>query len=115
MTPEIYTRGRQGVAAVCGLALVLMYQGGNITPICGLIWGPNCGTELRNAAAPLPRTPMKSQISAQLPASLLLSLLLGSAVHAQTATPPAPQYPALPSETPAEFKNPAPGFNYVKR
>jgi putative CocE/NonD family hydrolase len=58
---------------------------------------------------------MKSQISAQLPASLLLSLLLGSAVHAQTATPPAPQYPALPSETPAEFKDPAPGFNYVKR
>jgi putative CocE/NonD family hydrolase len=58
---------------------------------------------------------MKSQISAQLPAALLLPFLLGGVVHAQTATPPAPQYPALPSETPAEFKDPAPGFNYVKR
>jgi len=54
---------------------------------------------------------MKSPLSAP----LLVSILLGGLAHAQTTTPPAPQYPALPSETPAEFKDPAPGFNYVKR
>jgi putative CocE/NonD family hydrolase len=53
---------------------------------------------------------MKSPLAAP----LLVSLFLAGLAHAQT-TPPAPQYPALPSETPAEFNGPTPGFNYVKR
>jgi putative CocE/NonD family hydrolase len=41
----------------------------------------------------------------------LAALALGGAAGAQTA----PKYPALPSETPAEFMAPSAGFNYVKR
>ena len=43
-------------------------------------------------------------------APLLSALALAGVCHAQTA----PQYPGLPSETPAEFKAPDAGFNYVK-
>jgi putative CocE/NonD family hydrolase len=45
---------------------------------------------------------------------LLAALALAGLAHAQVA-PPAPQYPALPSETPIEFTAPNAGFNYVKR
>ncbi|WP_296947081.1 CocE/NonD family hydrolase [uncultured Massilia sp.] len=41
----------------------------------------------------------------------LSALSFPGLAHAQTA----PQYPALPSETPAEFQAPTAGFNYVKR
>jgi len=55
---------------------------------------------------------MKSSLAAP----LLVSLCLAGLARAQTAPPqPQPQYPALPSETPAEFNAPTPGFNYVKR
>ena len=53
---------------------------------------------------------MKSPLAAPLFAALCLAGL----AQAQSITP-APQYPALPSETPAEFTSPTPGFNYVKR
>src|SRR5689334_7058626 len=46
------------------------------------------------------------------------ALAFASLAHAQQSQPaatPAPQYPALPSETPAEFAAPTAGFNYVKR
>jgi putative CocE/NonD family hydrolase len=43
-------------------------------------------------------------------APLIGALALAGFARAQTA----PQYPALPSETPAEFKAPDAGFNYVK-
>jgi putative CocE/NonD family hydrolase len=47
------------------------------------------------------------------PAALApIALALASLAHAQTAQP---QYPALPSETPAEFTGPTADFNYVKR
>ena len=39
------------------------------------------------------------------------ALALANFVHAQSA----PQYPALPSETPAEFTAPTSGFNYARR
>src|SRR5690349_649902 len=61
------------------------------------------------------RTPMKSP-STRL--AMACALAFASLAHAQTAPQapaPAPQYPALPSETPAEFKAPTEGFNYVKR
>ncbi|MGZ5200341.1 MAG: CocE/NonD family hydrolase [Telluria sp.] len=45
-------------------------------------------------------------------APLAGAILLASLAHAQEAKP---QYPALPSETPAEFVAPTAGFNYVKR
>ncbi|KGF79305.1 glutaryl-7-ACA acylase [Massilia sp. JS1662] len=44
-------------------------------------------------------------------APLIGALALAGYVHAQTA----PQYAELPSETPAEFRAPDAGFNYVKR
>jgi putative CocE/NonD family hydrolase len=44
-------------------------------------------------------------------APLAGALLLAGLSHAQTA----PLYPALPSETPAEFTGPTSSFNYVKR
>jgi putative CocE/NonD family hydrolase len=44
--------------------------------------------------------------------ALVVALALAGRVHAQT-TPP--QYPALPSETPAEYVGPTADFNYVKR
>jgi hypothetical protein len=44
-------------------------------------------------------------------APLVSALALAGLAHAQSA----PQYPALPSETPAEFAAPNAGFNYVKR
>jgi putative CocE/NonD family hydrolase len=44
--------------------------------------------------------------------ALVVALALAGRVHAQT-TPP--QYPALPSETPAEYAGPTADFNYVKR
>ena len=47
-------------------------------------------------------------------APLLGALALAGFAHAQPA-PQAPQYPALPSETPAEFTAPTQDFNYVKR
>jgi uncharacterized protein len=53
---------------------------------------------------------MKSTIARLAP--LAGAILLASVAHAQQA---APQYPALPSETPHEFNAPTPGFNYVKR
>jgi putative CocE/NonD family hydrolase len=52
---------------------------------------------------------MTSPLSRLACASAMLAL--AGFAHAQTA----PQYPALPSETPAEFTAPTPGFNYVKR
>jgi putative CocE/NonD family hydrolase len=56
-------------------------------------------------------------MKASLAASLLASILLAgssSLTQAQTAAQGS-QYPALPSETPADFNAPTPGFNYVKR
>ena len=47
-------------------------------------------------------------------APLLGALALAGLAHAQSA-PQVPQYPALPSETPAEFTAPTQDFNYVKR
>jgi len=47
-------------------------------------------------------------------APLLGALALAGFAHAQPA-PQVPQYPALPSETPAEFTAPTQDFNYVKR
>ena len=44
-------------------------------------------------------------------APLIGALALAGYAHAQTA----PQYAGLPSETPAEFRAPDAGFNYVKR
>ncbi|MCS0614123.1 CocE/NonD family hydrolase [Massilia kyonggiensis] len=44
-------------------------------------------------------------------APLIGALALAGYAHAQTA----PQYAELPSETPAEFRAPDAGFNYVKR
>jgi putative CocE/NonD family hydrolase len=40
---------------------------------------------------------------------------LAQAQNAQPQQTPAAQYPALPSETPAEFNAPTAGFNYTKR
>jgi len=51
-------------------------------------------------------------------AAVLCALACAGLAQAQTQTQPAapsPQYPALPSETPAEFNAPTVGFNYVKR
>ncbi len=48
--------------------------------------------------------------------ALACALAFAGLARAQTAAPtPPPQYPALPSETPAEFAAPTAGFNYVKR
>ncbi|MDB5754657.1 MAG: glutaryl-7-ACA acylase [Massilia sp.] len=55
---------------------------------------------------------MKSSVS------LAFALALAGFAHAQTAPAPAPTpalYPALPSETPAEFAPVTTSFNYVKR
>lgn len=49
-----------------------------------------------------------------LAAPLFVALCAAGLAHAQTA-PQAPQYPALPSETPAEFTSPTAGFNYTRR
>jgi putative CocE/NonD family hydrolase len=46
--------------------------------------------------------------------AVLCALACAGLAQAQS-TVPAPQYPALPSETPAEFKAPTAGFNYTKR
>jgi uncharacterized protein len=48
-------------------------------------------------------------------AGAALSIALSAALSADVAGQTAPQYPALPSETPAEFAAPTPGYNYVKR
>jgi uncharacterized protein len=48
-------------------------------------------------------------------APLSATLLLMSRVDAQTPQRPAPQYPALPSETPATFEPVTDTFDYVKR
>jgi putative CocE/NonD family hydrolase len=56
--------------------------------------------------------------SASIRLALACSLACAGIAHAQTQTAaqaPAPQYPALPSETPAEFSAPTAGFNYTKR
>jgi putative CocE/NonD family hydrolase len=55
-------------------------------------------------------TPIPVRLAPRL-VSLLGALALAGLAHAQSA----PQYPALPSETPAEFTPPNAGFNYVKR
>jgi putative CocE/NonD family hydrolase len=50
--------------------------------------------------------------------ALACALAFASLAQAQNAQPqqtPAAQYPALPSETPAEFNAPTAGFNYTKR
>jgi len=47
-------------------------------------------------------------------APLFVALCIAGLAQAQT-TPQPPQYPALPSETPAEFTSPTPGFNYARR
>jgi putative CocE/NonD family hydrolase len=47
-------------------------------------------------------------------APLIGALALAGLAHAQQA-PQVPHYPALPSETPAEFTAPTQDFNYVKR
>jgi putative CocE/NonD family hydrolase len=50
--------------------------------------------------------------------ALAFALAFASLAQAQNAQPqqtPAAQYPALPSETPAEFNAPTAGFNYTKR
>jgi putative CocE/NonD family hydrolase len=49
--------------------------------------------------------------------ALACALACAAPVRAQTAdaAAPAPQYPALPSETPAEFVAPTADFNYVRR
>ncbi|HET6960012.1 MAG TPA: CocE/NonD family hydrolase [Vicinamibacterales bacterium] len=48
-------------------------------------------------------------------APVLAALLLMLPVDAQTPQRPAPQYPALPSETPAKFEPVTDTFDYVKR
>ncbi|QJD98875.1 CocE/NonD family hydrolase [Massilia forsythiae] len=53
-------------------------------------------------------------------AALLASLFVAGAAHAQATVPaapaaPPPQYPALPSETPADYVAATGDFNYVKR
>jgi hypothetical protein len=48
-------------------------------------------------------------------AGLLAALGFGMPLAAQTAAPPAPRYPALPSETPGRFVPATEGFDYVKR
>src|SRR5262252_3713674 len=48
-------------------------------------------------------------------APLSATLLLMSRVDAQTPQRPAPQYPALPSETPAKLDPVTDTFDYVKR
>ncbi|GAB3463577.1 CocE/NonD family hydrolase [Massilia terrae] len=53
---------------------------------------------------------MKSTIARLAP--LAGALLVAVLAHAQDGKP---QYPALPSETPADFNAPTAGFNYVKR
>jgi putative CocE/NonD family hydrolase len=66
---------------------------------------------------------MKSLSTRLAPVALMFALMLALATlaQAQTApqtaaqTTPPPHYPALPSETPAEFAAPVEGFNYVKR
>jgi putative CocE/NonD family hydrolase len=46
--------------------------------------------------------------------AVLGALAIASLAQAQTSAP-SPQYPALPSETPAEFSAPTAGFNYTRR
>ena len=48
------------------------------------------------------------------PLASALAFAVASVAHAQTAPPPA-SYPALPSETPAEFAPVTDSFNYVRR
>ncbi|WP_322404725.1 CocE/NonD family hydrolase [Massilia luteola] len=55
-------------------------------------------------------TPIPVRLAPRL-VSLVGALALAGLAHAQSAS----QYPALPSETPAEFTPPNAGFNYVKR
>jgi putative CocE/NonD family hydrolase len=57
---------------------------------------------------------MKSPITRAAPLAGALAFAAASLVHAQTAPAPA-SYPALPSETPAEFAPVTTSFNYVKR
>ncbi len=48
-------------------------------------------------------------------APVLGGLLFGAPLAAQTPSPPAAQYPALPSETPAKFVPATDSFDYVRR
>jgi putative CocE/NonD family hydrolase len=57
---------------------------------------------------------MKSPIIRLAPLAGALAFAISSFAHAQTAPAPA-AYPALPSETPAEFAPVTTSFNYVKR
>ena len=59
---------------------------------------------------------MKLPITRLAPFAGALAFAVASFAHAQTAPSPAPAtYPALPSETPAEFAPVTTSFNYVKR
>ena len=63
---------------------------------------------------------MKSPIFRLAPVASALAFAVASFAHAQTAPVPVPalapaSYPALPSETPAEFAPVTSSFNYVKR
>jgi putative CocE/NonD family hydrolase len=57
---------------------------------------------------------MKSPITRLAPLASALAFAVASFAHAQTAPAPA-TYPALPSETPAEFAPVTSSFNYAKR
>jgi putative CocE/NonD family hydrolase len=59
---------------------------------------------------------MKSAITRRAPVATLLAFALALAAFAHAQSGPAPAaYPALPSETPAEFAPVTSSFNYVKR
>jgi len=62
------------------------------------------------------RTARSTALSGGLVAALSLgSWAVALSTSAQVASPTAPQYPALPSETPATFKPSTESFDYVKR
>jgi putative CocE/NonD family hydrolase len=60
------------------------------------------------------RTIRSFQAPARL-AAVLGALLLSWPLAAQSSSPPAPKYPALPSEMPARFEPTSDGFDYARR
>ena len=60
------------------------------------------------------RTIQSFQAPARL-AAVLGALLLSGPLAAQSSAPPAPKYPALPSEMPARFEPTSDGFDYARR
>ena len=60
------------------------------------------------------RTIQSFQAPARL-AAVLGALLLSGPLAAQSSAPPAPKYPALPSEMPARFEPTSDGFEYARR